>query len=154
MKLRQGFVSNSSSSSFIIALPVDKNITVTVDMVKEWFNCSDEHTKQITKDINSKEEEYRYGFEEFVENLNKVYAANLNNTLTTSMLYSLSDSINEIADQCASDEVVELQNKYPNNLIANLSYSDEDGQGALEHGDHWRYFNKKFPGQIIVESHH
>lgn len=52
MKTRTGFVSNSSSSSFIVAL--DKPCE-TVKDVKKCFNCSDRYAKRLLEMLKSQE---------------------------------------------------------------------------------------------------
>jgi hypothetical protein len=49
-------------------------------------------------------------------------------------------------------EALALLEKFPGQMLYSFSYSDEGGQGEMEHGDHWRKGVKS--GRVQIESHH
>lgn len=54
MKIRLGFVSNSSGSSYVVFLP--KSLSVTEFVTKNWNKCCDDHLKELMQNGISKED--------------------------------------------------------------------------------------------------
>lgn len=65
MKIRNGFVSNSSSSSFVVAVPKDSNLVETLAGLMEKEYCCDDNIEHIrTESYDSVEGmlTYNYGW--------------------------------------------------------------------------------------------
>lgn len=140
MKRRNGFVSNSSSSSFIISLP--KTISeVTQDDVKDWFGLDDKDSKIMLTHIEHST---------VLPNIQTIddLRAELLNTLDKYKDQTLIDCRFEISDDL-NDILDRVKNlPHPQSFKYDKQTIEFELENGLEHGNHWNIFRSKFPGQF------
>ena len=142
MKIRNGFVSNSSSSSFIIPL---KNIPSSVEEVQRMMFG------------DKSEVEYMYNWGD--ENV-KLSAYTLAEIVFNSIIKSCKTTEEHITDikensYCCDEEIENLENvarSNPGKHIAIIEYSDNDGSyfTQLEHSG---IIEATFKGSVRINQH-
>jgi len=133
MKKRNGFVSNSSSSSFIVAFP--KNINSLEEFKKIVLgNCSiDEFVDSGYRKEHSGEEAIYILYTDYSS------AKNLEATEIEARLkyshYLNCNGNEECMKRLAKKEAEDFVNENSGDDIKIFCYSDNDGEGYLEHSD-------------------
>lgn len=142
MKIRHGFVSNSSSSSFVIGVPHGTELTEeafhlalygTKDVIKfaPYYDCGDPDSdavrailRQITTDHDK---------EELSDVINVDFDRNPYRT-KPNREYDW-DAIDAEYKRRKDEEAKRLMESMKNQDIYIVCFSDNDGEAALEHGD-------------------
>lgn len=156
MKIRSGFVSNSSSSSFIL---VFDSIPQTKEELKELLNLEnlnffqkyegkkyteDEYLTRILKDIQDttepSDEELKDDFSTLAYNnkdVKKAWDKAYDRYASVSERCKLEIIANKKQEAVTNKMLNDFKKRYPNKHIRQLTYSDESGglDSRIEHGN-------------------
>lgn len=141
MKTRTGFVSNSSSSSFILILD-----TATQESFYSLFG--DNHSSNLLNQIYRDLDDGVLLSEENLSKVNKIlemaengeygYVGIPNDFMNAlEQYYDGQRDWASLEQELVSQEARDLVAKFPGKVAFYLSYSDNEDQGDLEHGAHW-----------------
>jgi hypothetical protein len=155
MKIRQGFVSNSSSSSFLIAFPNDQEMNF--DNLHRFLFNSDFSEMVISPYNNNDSFESKYAVESILSQIKsngRIYGPDtgkvidLNNVVEPFIPYNKYNEFKAFdseenfekyeryVDQMREKEIEQIKISFPNHVFYLVEYEDHDWFGSImEHGD-------------------